>query len=221
MKKYNIYATLIDAFAWYRASESDTSFQEFIDKINRKPFESEKADKGTAFNELVDYLIHSKEINLLDTDKFILYPFKNKLGKEYKFEFNKKIALEFAEYFQYSLSQVAVNSDLHTSLGVVNLYGYVDEIKYGCAFDIKTTSSYNFPKYLNAWQHKVYLYCLLTSGSPIKEFEYTITDFNHLYKELYTWNQSYILDLINICEELISFIELHKNLITDKKIYND
>ena len=33
-------------------------FKELIDKINRIPFESEAADKGTAFNELVDVLAH-------------------------------------------------------------------------------------------------------------------------------------------------------------------
>ena len=55
--KYKIYPTLLDGFQRYLDSEEDTALQELIDKINRKPFTSVAADKGTAFNEVVEGVI--------------------------------------------------------------------------------------------------------------------------------------------------------------------
>ena len=78
---YCIYATLLDAYWGYLNSDviwekywgwsenpphtpeefHELQFQELIDRINRKPFDSEAADKGTAFNELVDALIEKSQ----------------------------------------------------------------------------------------------------------------------------------------------------------------
>jgi len=64
MVQYKFYATLLDSYQWYLDSEDDNSFQEFIDKINRVPFTSEAAERGTAFNKLVD-LIKNRELNVV------------------------------------------------------------------------------------------------------------------------------------------------------------
>lgn len=81
--KYRIYATLLDAFGAYLNSDviwdkywgwsenpphtpeefHEQQFQELIDRINRKPFDSEAADRGTAFNEIIDCMIET--VNLL------------------------------------------------------------------------------------------------------------------------------------------------------------
>jgi len=73
--KYRFYATLLDAFQSYLDSDSnferwgkDMTIDEWrekcerdlIDKINRVPFQSEAADKGTAFNEVVDCLVENR-----------------------------------------------------------------------------------------------------------------------------------------------------------------
>ena len=70
---YRIYATLLDSYfnylnsdviyeRYYGWSENppyteeefrQKQFQELIDRINRRPFDSEAADKGTAFNEVL------------------------------------------------------------------------------------------------------------------------------------------------------------------------
>ena len=79
--KYRIYPSLLDKFEDYlRADEEAESFfnvdrdtgeykrspdeieaelkRSLIDAINRVPFSSEAADKGTAFNALIDSMIH-------------------------------------------------------------------------------------------------------------------------------------------------------------------
>ena len=81
MPKYRIYPTLLDSFTQYERAEADyeqyygwsenpsISLEEFcaqrekelIDRINRVPFESEAADRGTVFNELVDCLVERRQ----------------------------------------------------------------------------------------------------------------------------------------------------------------
>lgn len=83
--KYRFYPSLLDKFEQYlRADEQVESFwnvdnetgeykkspevieaelkQSLLDAINRVPFESEAADKGTAFNAVIDCYIHKKSI---------------------------------------------------------------------------------------------------------------------------------------------------------------
>lgn len=43
-------------------------FQQLIDRINRVPFDSEAADKGTAFNEIIDCMVEQRK----PADKFII-----------------------------------------------------------------------------------------------------------------------------------------------------
>ncbi len=82
--KYRFYPSLLDKFEQYlRADEQVESFwnvdnetgeykkspeeieaelkQSLLDAINRVPFESEAADKGTAFNAVIDCYIHKKK----------------------------------------------------------------------------------------------------------------------------------------------------------------
>lgn len=82
--KYRFYPSLLDKFEQYlRADEQVESFwnvdnetgeykkspeeieaelkQTLLDAINRVPFESEAADRGTAFNAIIDCYIHRKK----------------------------------------------------------------------------------------------------------------------------------------------------------------
>lgn len=205
--RYKFYATLLDAFTWYLKSESEGAFQEFLDKLNRVPFSSEAADKGTAFNELVDSLI--------------LTPDDLQTGLEVYhhngFEFPSYIVREYVEIFSSAVPQVYVERVIETKYGHVLLYGYIDELMAYLISDIKTTKSYEFGKYINNWQHRVYLYCLKENG--IDTFQYTVTDFDEVYKEEYVWREDYELDLRLICEHLVRFITDHQDLITDKKLF--
>ena len=87
-KHYSAYATLLDSFQSYLDAEKiynkyftsenpsmtvdewcDKMYTDLINKINRVPFTSEAADRGTAFNELVDALIKKPlEDRLKDND---------------------------------------------------------------------------------------------------------------------------------------------------------
>ena len=86
---YRFYATILDAFWGYLNSDivwekywgwsenpphtpeefHELQFQELIDRINRKPFDSEAADKGTAFNEVIDCMIENRKSDTVKVEK--------------------------------------------------------------------------------------------------------------------------------------------------------
>lgn len=207
--KYRFYATLLDSYQWYLTSEQDEAFKDFINKINRVPFSSEAAEKGTAFNELVD------------ADKTLAGVTVVKDTVRYKgFDFNRNLLNDFKAYFKGAASQVFISSNLETNKGVVELYGYADKVLQDTVYDIKTTSRYDFPKFINNWQHKVYPYCFNQNDIFVDRFEYTVTNFSNIFKETYIYKaEREIQALKGICESLIDFIELHRGLITDRKIF--
>ena len=131
--KYRMYPSLLDKFEQYlRADEEVESFfnidnetgeykkspeqieaelkQSLIDAINRVPFSSEAADKGTAFNALVDMAIHrekhvpnerepyeiigDKETNMVQ----VTFP-ATELAPVRNFLFDRQWVLEQAKYF--------------------------------------------------------------------------------------------------------------------------
>jgi len=239
--KYKIYPSLLDKFQNYldssqiyqqfwgfseNAEKSEEQFENeqfasLIDSINRKPFESELADKGTCFNEVVDCLIENRKSDKMEisSDKekgLIVVNFKTS-----KFLFPLSLCLEFSHYFKNALTQQRVRAILSTQYGNVEIYGVIDELLPTSVHDIKTTGKYSAFKYKNGWQHIVYPFCLIANGNDIREFEYNITDFKQTYIE----NYNYIPErdepkLLAICEQFIEFLKVNENLITDKKIFN-
>jgi len=211
--KYKIYPTLLDGFQRYLDSEEDTALQELIDKINRKPFASVAADKGTAFNEVVDGLIAGTIVLPNGTD--FLYRYK---GQD--FEFNTAITMEFANDYKGAISQLFTEAVLPTRYGNVLIYGYLDEVKQDLIVDIKTTSKYEFPKFLYNWQHIVYPYCLNYNGIHINNFRYDITDFKYRYYEDYTFNPARDTErLREYVERFIEFLETIRPRVENKKIF--
>ncbi len=248
--QYNFYATLLDAFQnylsnseiyqqYYGFSENpkltedefeQEQFQGLIDRINRVPFESEPADKGTAFNEVIDCIIENRKseswdiISKSDNNVIIAGRVKEIDGEKVAqtFDFNLSLSVEIAKYLKGALTQQRVEAILPTQYGNVNLYGYIDQLMPFKVVDLKTTKSYKAFKYRNNWQHKVYPYCLIENGTEITQFEYVITDFKKVYTEIYNYDtEKDLMALKNHCEQFIEFLNEHKNLITDKKIFND
>lgn len=207
--KYRFYATLLDSFQYYM--DSDMSFQDMIDRINRVPFDSEPAKKGTAFNNLVDEIISSG-----CSDNF---------GSEIEYEgfvFKKEIALCVAEKVLGGIPQVHTSGLLSTPKGLVEVYGYMDELlPFAQIADIKTTGNYQFPKYNRGYQHIVYPFCeSQKTGVGAYLFNYVITDFKEVYVESYAYDASRdVPKLTAICLQLIEFLEAHRHLITDKKVF--
>lgn len=207
--KYRFYCTLLDSYSWYLQSEQDEAFQDFINKLNRVPFTSNAAEKGKAFNELVD------AGQLIEGAKIVKDVVKYK-----GFDFKRSVLNEFVGYFKGAISQVYTSTTLQTNNGLIELYGYADKVLQDTCFDIKTTGRYEFPKFISGWQHRVYPFCFNQNGIFVDKFEYTVTDFNNFYKETYFYNSERDIAAIkNICESLVDFIELHRSLITDKKIF--
>lgn len=228
--KYKFYATLLDSYQWYLDCEDDNSFQEFIDKINRVPFTSEAAEKGTNFNKLVDQ-IKNGELNVVNElgvslwyhtngSKEIEVPASNMIFFE-GFLFSWPIVLAFVKKFKNAIDQVFTEAILPTPKGNVLLYGYLDEVLPGGAmYDIKTTGQYTFPKFLGNYQHLVYPYCMNANGIEANQFIYEVTDFKNIYPEEYTFHHERdTARLKDICTRLIDFLESNRELITDLKVF--
>lgn len=239
---YRIYPSLLDKFNDYRNIDavSEKSWNEgkspseleaeiergLLDTINRVPFESEAAERGTCFNNLVDAGIAGRvEILANATDRYgkpqMRIGHTSRLGTLYTFDFPEHIVREFVDYFRGAASQVFCSGTLETQYGVVELYGYIDELIQDTVFDIKTTKSYEFGKYRTAWQKHVYPFCLDQMGCHIRGFEYTVTDFRNTYQEWYDFHYENTRQLLKEhCERFIEFIESRREQITDKKIFN-
>ena len=198
---YRIYPSLLDAYRWYQASESDSSEQELIDKINRKPFQSDAADKGTWFNALID-------LSLKGLEKHGLF-------------YLEGIASDIAVELSGAARQVFTSTQIEVDGKIVELYGYIDYVKEDAVIDLKTTKEYELGKYKDSLQLHFYPVSLIDEGNHINNFQFLVTDFRNVYREDYdvSYEKSKAI-LTDTCRELIRFIELKKNLITDKKIFN-
>ena len=240
MINYQFYATLLDSFEGYLNSSrtyqeywgfsenpskteeeyEQEQFQGLIDKINRVPFSSEAADKGTAFNEVVDCIIENRTSTMMTIKSYKESGVIAVQFKEHLFNFPFDLCIEFAKYFKGALTQQFTEGVIQTKYGPVRLYGYIDESLPFKTADIKTTGKYSAFKYKNNWQHIVYPFCLKQNGIDVPEFEYVITDFKNSWTELYVYNEERDLPSLKMhCERFIEFLELNKDKITDIKIF--
>lgn len=240
MTKYKFYATLLDKFESYinssriyqqyygfseepSISEEDfekQQFQSLIDTINRVPFESEAASKGTAFNEMIDCIIEnrkSKDYEITSIKESNIIRVKN---DKYTFDFPLNISVKIAEQLKDALTQQFCDGILSTKYGNVLIYGYIDELLPFRVVDLKTTSKYNAFKFRHNWQHIAYPFCLNQNNILINDFEYLVTDFKNIWSEIYSYDEEiHLPELVKHCESLIEFIEQNKHLISDKKIF--
>ncbi len=244
---YKIYATLIDSFTdflksdeiwlqyWGNSETPPHTMEEFheiqfaglINRINRVPFKSEAASKGTAFNELVDCIVEHRKSNIMEVEVM-----RDGNGSPiaflvnidgFTFSYPYKQVKEFSDYYKGALTQVLCKAPIETENGIVEVYGYIDELLPDSIHDIKTTNSYVFPKFKDHIQHIAYPYCLNESGeASVNKFEYNIL----CWKDGQTYTEEYhyvperdIPILRNKLNDLTSFLNDNKKLITDKKIF--
>ena len=263
--KFRFYATLLDAYQNYLDSDiiwskywgwsedpphtpeefKKIQFQSLIDRINRVSFDSEAADKGTAFNEVIDCMVLHRNSKSMDIHTIFqevedyrydsegeVRPYNKRvpIGVEAKlngrsFYFPIQIVRHYAAYYKGALPQVYIQAVLPTMYGKVMLYGYIDYLMPFCTHDLKTTRQYAVGNYKRHWQHKVYPYALMKNGCDVYDFEYNISEIGKTYyrnyTESYTFNPERDIPLLTQhCEGLISFIQENRDLITDKKIFN-
>lgn len=239
MYDYQFYPSLLDKFNKYLHAETVAQmpwndsksfseveqelYNELIDSINRveRP-RNEAAEKGIAFNKLIDLLILGANVTEACINDKLLYHVVLEVGEEnINFFFDKKLSDDIYNYLWGSMSQQFVEGLISTSKGSVRLYGFADYVRRNVCADLKTTSRYNFWDYKAGLQRHLYPYCLNQMGCEIDTFDYVVTDFNVYYFETYTYlpkqSECYLRD---ICERFISFIEANRDKITDKKIFN-
>lgn len=212
-----------------------------INRVSHGPIEA--ADKGTAFNEVIDRIIlnankgndkiniwSSKDYEVSEGEKASI-PCVYAEINGFKFAYDLYLCKDVARDMTGALPQYRCSAILPTRYGDVELYGFVDYILKDRVIDLKTTSRYAFPKFEGGWQKLLYPYCLIASGdmSDVSEFEYYVVQWRSLagkplngtiYKEAYTYRHDYAKGrLIAMCEHLIEWLESHRELITDKKIF--
>lgn len=239
--KYKIYCTLLDGFQNYLDSSEiyqkywgfsenpaktedefeQEQYQGFIDRINRVPFDSEPADKGTAFNEVIDCIIDGVNSDKVQIEQSTYRGKKviKAIYNERTFNFDTQLCKDIAGMLKGALTQQYTQGVLSTKYGDVLLYGYIDQVMPFKVVDLKTTGKYSVFKFRNNWQHKVYPYCLQQNGIDIDDFEYLVTDFKKTYTETYTFKERHIQQITAHVEQLIEFIEAHRHVITDEKIF--
>lgn len=246
--KYLFYATLLDSFQGYIGSSEiyqkywgfsedppksefefeQEQFQSLIDRINRVPIDSEPADRGTCFNEIIDCPIEGRKsdkvelISNRETDS-ILAKYNNR-----EFVFSLSTCRKIAKSYEGAIPQVLTKALLETKYGLVELYGYIDELMPTSIVDIKVKGKYKAFSFKNNWQHRVYPYCLQSEGTDLSEFVYDIyvlDENNQLregHKEVYAYSAERDIPALTAhCEGLIELIEANRHLITDKKIFNE
>lgn len=176
------------------AEYEEQKFNELIDRINRVPFESEAASRGSCLNEIVDCIVMNTKSTRGDITVKTLSSFE-KLCEEgawdmvdnkplyydkwfetikqpciwakngkYEFYFDIAFCKRLADYFRDALCQVYVEAPIDTKYGRVLLYGYPDYVRGDMVYDLKTTSKYEFGKYSKYWQQHLYPYALTVSG---------------------------------------------------------
>ena len=227
--KYRIYPSVLDKFQkfldsdivaeefWNKDAEGDYKLspeemsvqleQELLDCINRVPHEpSEAADKGTAFNEVIDCIIEHHPCEREDMEIRVdvqiekddsckqepnsgelrynatAYPFIGVRFNGWDFHYQESLCREMAQYFKECIPQYTCSAILPTIYGDVELYGHVDYINTNKIHDLKTTKNYTFGNYEKYWQRHVYPYCLIESGEmeEVTEFEFTVVKWREL-----------------------------------------
>jgi hypothetical protein len=129
MKKYRFSATLLDSFNYYLMNENK-SIDDFLKTINREIVETEAMKRGKEFQKAINEpnTEHNFDIQLI-------HKIREEVAGSYKEEYLEKF--------------IKINNT------DILIYGYSDYIRYNKIFELKTTSNYIFPKYLNAYQWKV------------------------------------------------------------------
>ena len=240
---YNIYPSLLDAFGSYinssqiyqeyygfaeepAVSEDEfeqQKYQDLINKINRIPFESEAADKGTMFNEVIDCIVEnrkSKEMAFVSTTTEI-----DAIWKDRHFTFNLQDCKTIAKAVKGAICQNYQEGFLQTKYGVVKIYGYSDFLLPFRVVDLKTTGKYFAFKFRNNWQHIVYPFLLHFNGNFVSDFTYLVYKWTktggEIFEEEYTYDEARDLPkLVDIIEQFIEFLEANRDKITDLKIFN-
>lgn len=216
-----------DADGGYKRTEEEIAHEreaDLLNAVNRAPHPPiEAADLGTCFNQVVDHLVDGGGVP--DTVRMEMDGFT--------FDYSGALCREVAGMLRGAVSQVYTEAVLPTRHGGVLLYGYPD---YWCAdgsiVDLKTTGRYTWPKYDRHWQRWVYPWCLREQrGAAVDWFTFLVVKWKKptnaephyrgdIYKEDYACDHADATRrLTAVCERFIEWLEAHREIITDTKIF--
>jgi hypothetical protein len=189
--KYRVYPTLLNEFGKYLSSPVSENRQRLINRINRvADFDDvtlAKFKKGIGFEDAVlKNKPHKFEIQIIESVKSML-PSSFVAQKQVKFIHNN-----------------------------IQFYGFADVVGEGRVIDIKTTSSYNYPRFAFNFQN-LYLYGLKDLGCT--QMDYIIYDFDTIHKETYHISTFDFGLMLHQMELFTEFLEENRKYITDKKIF--
>lgn len=259
--RYNIYPSLLDAYTRYLGADDtydriwgfsevpsksreeflEEQLQEFLDSLNRVPFESVYADLGTAFNDLVDEAILGEprgETRREERGNTVVGTLR---GREYIFP--REMVEVLAERYALATPQLYVEGEVRTRYGGVHLYGYLDELMPFAVHDIKVTHRYEPWKFKENAQHLVYPLCVeqMGLGTPYT-FQYDIMEvrsnagelqkqepatsdpcivmsWEHIREEYGFQYEEAEKKLVTRCESFIEWIEEHRGEIDNPKLF--
>lgn len=219
--------------------------QELLDALNRVPFTSEAASKGTALNEIVDCILdHRKQREDMTVErvysdaeamKDMVVALRAGLDG-FTFVFDLGLVRKLTDYFSGAVCQHRCEAVMETRYGPVILYGDADYILRDVVYDLKSTSRYDrYGKFSEGWQKDLYPWALIESGEmdSVSGFEYTIVPLaggkdssplitGEIKKEYYPYSHEASTGRLRASvETFILWIEDHRNLITHKRIFNE
>lgn len=213
--------------------------QELLNAINRVPFVSEPASRGTALNEILDCLIERRKpkegisLSALNNGLNEMIGIRASLDG-FTFDFGIELINELLAIFRGAICQHRCEATIDTSRGPVVLYGDADYILRDVVSDLKTTTKYSYGKFEKGWQKDLYPYALIESGEvmQVSGFEYVIAKLSggtarsplitgEISREWYDYShEAATARLRAISEQFIDWIELHREQILLPRIFN-
>jgi len=201
---YRIYPTLVEQFMNFKLDLYGIKEQDIIDKINRVPQPtSDAAMKGSSFHELTEW--NWQQLQPAEHRKQLCYFYD-------RYRFPVGPVEEIGKIRLGGIHEVYLEKMLETKYGPVKMFGFVDTIKDGISYDVKTTKKYDIGKYLPSLQRSVYPWM---TGS--RKFQFLVTNFNAVFKEDYYPNGTEEERIRVEVEEFLYFCTHFKDQITDPK----
>ncbi len=193
---YRIYPTLLNSFALFEGETTDSQGEiivnlgEMLDRINRVKKPTTQAQQKGIDFEKAVVTGENED----DFKEGIIEKARMLLPSKYKTQF-------------YS------ESKYKNCL----IYGFVDLVGGDRAVDLKSTRKYE-PNRFEFNHQNLYLLGLKKWG--VKSLDYVITDFEEVYQESYTLDTYDFKPLYQQIDNFVDFIEQHRKLIKDKKIFD-
>jgi hypothetical protein len=171
--KYLLTYSLLNSFSWLYKIYSQGKDNEFKNALKRLPIpDNEYMKAGREFEN--------------DVKKYLFYDFRSDSASPGYID----SVITIGNIVEGGTWQVKGYCDLQIAGINFLLYGIADVLKGPIIYDIKYVKKYEYGKYQDSEQHKVYF--RLFPG--MREFIYLISDGNNVYKENYQRDQTVLLN---------------------------